>query len=122
MKTLLFSSVLVILFAYPCFGQDKSRPSPSRSEEKPTPAEIERIQIFEPGQRPRQYFHVVSPVSEKEDNEEKAFQELKIKAVKLNADAIIDYKCGPVSEEGMWTGVMKVRSYCNGKAVKWTGQ
>jgi len=121
MKFLMLLTVSVVLVSgHPVLGQDKQRTHQKNAEEKPTQEEMERIEIFELGQKPSKSFQLISPVSAKEDNEEKAFKELKIAAAKLKADAIIDYHCGPVNEESLWTGATRVRSYCNGKAVQWT--
>ena len=110
----------MIAFSHSSFSQDKNHSPKAIKTEDPTPEEIAKLEIYALGQAPTRPYQLISPISAKKDNEETSFGELIITAVRLKADAIIDYKCGPVTEESLWTGANRVRSYCNGKAVNWS--
>lgn len=86
---------------------------------KPTSEDIGRLEIFEMGNRPSKPFRLISPVGAKQNTEEKGFAKLKETAATMHADAIIDYQCGPAPEHSSWSGLIKIRAYCNGKAVNW---
>lgn len=92
---------------------------PFDAKYKPTMEELNRLEMFEIGKRPDRAFRLISPVGAKENTEDKAFARLKEAAVKMRADAIIDYQCSPVAEQSSWSGFVKIRAYCNGKAIKW---
>lgn len=89
---------------------------------KPTSEDIARLEIYEIGNRPSKTFRLISPVGAKQTTEEKAFAKLKETAAKMHADAIIDYQCGPAPEHSSWSGLIKIRAYCNGKAVNWVSR
>jgi len=72
--------------------------------------------------KPGRKYEIVSPVSSDKTNNEKAFADLKKKAEKMGADAIIDLHCK--AGEKIRTGLLQIRmlgqsSSCEGTAVKW---
>jgi uncharacterized protein YbjQ (UPF0145 family) len=78
------------------------------------------LEIFEG--KPGRKYEMVSPISSDKTNNEKAFADLKKKAEKMGADAIIDMHCK--AGEKIRTGLLQVRmlgqsSSCEGTAVKW---
>lgn len=71
--------------------------------------------------KPNRTYTVVSPISSDKKSAESAFADLKAKALKLKADAVIDYSC--TAQQSTRMGLYKVRAsaICQGVAVKWQG-
>lgn len=72
--------------------------------------------------KPDRKYSVLSPISSNKANSEKAFLDVKNKAEKMGADAIINWSCD--AGEAVNRGLLKIRfggvsAKCEGTAIKW---
>ncbi len=78
-------------------------------------------------EKPSRPYSVITPLSSDKSSLEDAYADLRKKAAKLGADAVIEYQCnkGQKMRGGGVFGIgqkVTVKAGCEGKAVKWTGE
>ncbi len=91
----------------------------SNAGDKKDPLTIEMIEGT-----PTKQFNVITPISSDKSSLEDAYADLRKKAAKLGADAVIEYECdkGSKARGGGIFGIghkTTIKAGCAGKAIKW---